>query len=106
MRLRLPRVVRALVNDVRRALCLEIGVVAETDLPDGTVFPEDFVEVGTGEVEVAVCVSGERGEDVGLRVDEETLGGGNDRRKEARAIWGWMRTGDRGMDEDGGYRDG
>jgi hypothetical protein len=68
VRLRLARVVRALKHDIRGALRLEVRVVAETDLPDGTVFPEDLVEVGTGEVEVARCVSGERGEWRGLGV--------------------------------------
>jgi hypothetical protein len=109
VRLRLARVVRALVDNVRRAFRLEVRVVAETDLADGTVFPKDFVEVGTGEVEVAkgVGVSEERGGWGGLRVDKEidarggnTIGG----RERARyrdgrgpGVLGWKRTGGIGM---------
>jgi hypothetical protein len=45
-------IVRRLVDNVRRALCLEIRAAAYPHLADGPVFPKEVVQVWAGDVPV------------------------------------------------------
>lgn len=57
MRLRLPSIVRTFKNDISRSFRFQIGVCPQADLSYGTVFAEEIVQVGTGDVEVATGAS-------------------------------------------------